>query len=84
MSQVRFEQQETVRTTQQSGNGGNGNGGGRGGDGGGRGGPRGAPSQAPQKQDFAHEVGNALTQGSGPGGYLAVSSISSPTILQAS
>ncbi|KAK5167613.1 uncharacterized protein LTR77_007312 [Saxophila tyrrhenica] len=79
MSQVRF-QEETVRTTtQQNGNGGGrggdggargGNGGGQGGDGG-RGGGRGPPPQAPQKQDFAHEVGNALTQGAGPNGYLA-------------
>lgn len=26
----------------------------------------------PQNQDFVHELGNALTQGAGPGGYLAV------------
>jgi hypothetical protein len=61
MSQVKFERQETIQTTQQNDRGG------------GRGGRGGGPQQPPQKQDFAHEVGNALTQGSGPNGYLAVS-----------
>lgn len=28
--------------------------------------------QTTGKQDLAHEVGNALTRGGGPGGYLAV------------
>lgn len=76
MSQVRFEKEETVRTTQRNGNSGGGrggDGGGRGGDGGGRGGPRGPPPPR-EKEDFAHKVGDALTQGSGPNGYLAVRS----------
>jgi hypothetical protein len=60
MSQVKFEQQETIRTTQQNG--------------GGRGGGRGGPPPPPQREDLAHKVGDALTQGSGPNGYLAVSS----------
>ena len=73
MSQVKFQEQETIRTTQQYG--------GNGGNGGGppgppprsRGGPQG-PSQGPQqKEGFAHEVGDALTKGAGPSGYLAVS-----------
>lgn len=59
MSQVKFEQRETFRT---SGN---------------APGPsdfaRGLPRDAPrQKEDFAHEIGNALTKGAGPNGYLAV------------
>ena len=37
-------------------------------DGGGRG-PRGPP----QKDDLKHQIGDALTAGAGPGGYLAVS-----------
>lgn len=37
----------------------------------GRGGP--PPRGPPQKEDLAHQVGDALTKGSGPGGYLAVS-----------
>lgn len=36
----------------------------------GRGGP--PPRGPPQKNDLAHELGNALTRGAGPGGYLAV------------
>ena len=74
--QVRFDENVRVtQTTQQTGQGGFGNifgnnGNGSGG-GGGRGGP--PPRGPPQKQDFAHEVGNALTAGAGPGGYLAVS-----------
>ena len=52
--------EETVRTTTQQQNGGG----------------RGAPPRAPpQKQDFAHKVGDALTSGAGPGGYLAVSKV---------
>lgn len=64
---VKFEERETIRTTV--------NGGGQGGSGGGGGG-RGGPPQAPQgkgeKQDFAHKVGDALTKGGSPDGYLAV------------
>ena len=56
MSQnVRFEERDTVRVTQESGRGGRG------------------PPQPRQKEDFAHKVGDALTAGAGPGGYLAVS-----------
>lgn len=50
MSQVKFEQKETIRTST-----------------GGRGG---AP---PAKEGLAHEIGDALTKGAGPNGYLAVS-----------
>lgn len=60
MSQVKFQQREDIRITNNGGNGG----------------PRGGgfAGRAPQgKEDLAHEVGNALTKGSGPGGYLAVS-----------
>lgn len=53
MSQVKFEQKETIRTTS------------------GAGGSGGPPSGG--KEDFAHKVGDALTKGSGPNGYLAVS-----------
>ena len=66
MSQVKFEQRETVRTT----------GGVAGGDFASRAGDfvRGGPRDAPQgKQDLAHDIGNALTKGAGPNGYLAVS-----------
>lgn len=49
MSQVKFEQKETVRTSA---------------------GGRGAPPAG--KEDLAHEIGNALTKGAGPNGYLAV------------
>ena len=85
MSQVKFQQSETIRTTggpqmggpQMNGpqmNGPQRNGPQMGGAqmGGaqmGGPGPRGGPQQP---QDFMHEVGNALTQGAGPGGYLAV------------
>ena len=48
MSQVKFAQKETIRTTS------------------------GAGAQG-GKEDFAHKVGDALTKGSGPDGYLAVS-----------
>ncbi|KAK4631124.1 PXMP2/4 family protein 3 [Fulvia fulva] len=51
MSQVKFEQKETIRTTS------------------GAGGSGGPPSGG--KEDFAHKVGDALTKGSGPNGYLA-------------
>nr|POF21098.1 pxmp2/4 family protein 3 [Quercus suber] len=34
-------------------------------------GGRGAPPAAPAKHDFVHDVGDALTKGAGPGGYLA-------------
>ena len=57
--QVKFEEKETIRTTQ--------NVGGR------NGGP--ATRGPPEKQDFAHKVGDALTAGAGPGGYLAVRAI---------
>ena len=57
MSQVKFEQKETVRTTTGGGSGGNG---------------RGGPPPAPGKEDIAHKIGDALTQGAGPNGYLAV------------
>lgn len=54
MSQVRFEQHETVRTS----------------------GPN-ATAYARDlprgREDVAHQIGNALTQGAGPNGYLAVS-----------
>ncbi|CAK3863608.1 Peroxisomal membrane 2 [Lecanosticta acicola] len=50
MSQVKFEQKETIRTS------------------GGGGGGRGAP---PAKEGLAHEIGDALTKGAGPNGYLA-------------
>ena len=72
MSQVKFEERETIRTTQQQ----------QGGNGGGRGPPqqrgaslpqqRGAPPPQ-QKEDLKHKIGDALTAGAGPGGYLAVS-----------
>ena len=73
MSQnVRFEEKETIKTTVNGGNQGGGQGGG--GDRGGRGGP--SQAQAPkgsgEKQDFAHKVGDALTKGGSPDGYLAV------------
>jgi len=69
MSQVKFEQKETIRTTA----------------GvpppappGGQFGPRDLPKDAPKgKEDLAHQVGNALTQGSDPNGYLAVSILTS-------
>lgn len=54
---VEFE--ETIRTTQEQ-------------SGGRRGGASRGPPPPPQKEDFAHKIGDALTQGSGPGGYLAV------------
>ena len=62
--QVKFD--ENVRVTETTRTSGGGGGGGRGGNGG--------PPQRgpPQKEDFAHQVGDALTKGSGPGGYLAV------------
>jgi hypothetical protein len=63
MSQVKFEQRENIRVTQ---SGGSSNGGAA---------PRGPPPPAPsQKEGFIHEVGEALTKGAGPNGYLAVSS----------
>lgn len=53
MSQVKFEQKETIRTTT---------------------GAQAAPSpRAGGKEDFAHRVGEALTKGGTPDGYLAVS-----------
>lgn len=65
---VKFEERETTRTTVNSG--------GQGGDGGGRGGRGGPPPQAPQKSgekdDFVHKVGDAITKGGSPDGYLAV------------
>lgn len=56
--QVKFD--ENVRITETT----------RTGRGGGGGGP--PPRGPPQKEDLAHQVGDALTRGSGPGGYLAV------------
>lgn len=45
---------------------------------GGQFGPRDMPKDMPKgKEDFAHEVGNALTRAGGPNGYLAVSSFTS-------
>jgi len=41
--------------------------------------PRGPPAPSPllaqsqRKEGFAHEIGDALTKGAGPNGYLAVS-----------
>ncbi|KAK3680148.1 hypothetical protein LTR78_000525 [Recurvomyces mirabilis] len=73
MSQVKFEQKEDIRVTQSSGA--NGASGGTGGTGGGffrgTGGP--PPPAAPHQkhEGFAHEVGDALTKGAGPNGYLA-------------
>jgi hypothetical protein len=61
MSQVKFEERrETVRTTNAAPS------------------PRAgvAPPPPAQKEDLAHEIGNALTQGAGPNGYLAVRSLS--------
>lgn len=52
MSQVKFEQKETIRTTT---------------------GAKGGPSPPAGKEDIAHKIGDALTKGSGPDGYLAVS-----------
>jgi len=53
MSQVKFDQRETIRTTV----------------GGSRGGP---PPPAPSHHEgIAHEIGDALTKGAGPNGYLA-------------
>ena len=60
MSQIKIDQQETIRTTTQQQNGG------------GRGGPR-DYAPPPRKEGLVHEVGDALTAGAGPGGYLAVS-----------
>lgn len=61
MSQVKFEERETVRTTQREGVG--------------RGNAftKEPPQHPPQKRDFAHTVGDAITKGAGPNGYLAVS-----------
>ncbi|EMF15153.1 uncharacterized protein SEPMUDRAFT_147115 [Sphaerulina musiva SO2202] len=50
MSQVKFEQKESIRTTT---------------------GGRPGPSPAAGKEDVAHKIGDALTKGSGPNGYLA-------------
>ncbi|KAK4899455.1 hypothetical protein LTR17_000656 [Elasticomyces elasticus] len=61
MSQVKFEQREDIRVTNTSG----GNGAPRG-----RGAPP-PPGAPPQKEGFMHEVGDALTKGAGPNGYLA-------------
>ncbi|EMC97939.1 hypothetical protein BAUCODRAFT_31950 [Baudoinia panamericana UAMH 10762] len=60
MSQVKFEQREDIRVTSTGVNGGNG-------------GPRGraGPPPAPARETLAHEVGEALTKGAGPNGYLA-------------
>lgn len=52
MSQVKFEQKESIRTTT---------------------GGRPGPSPPAGKEDVAHKIGDALTKGSGPNGYLAVS-----------
>ncbi|KAK3067942.1 hypothetical protein LTR53_014863 [Teratosphaeriaceae sp. CCFEE 6253] len=59
MSQVKFEQREDIRVTS-----------------GGNAGPRGRgapppPAPPPHKEGFMHEVGDALTKGAGPNGYLA-------------
>lgn len=56
MSQVKFEQRETIRTTNAP-------------PAFGRGLAPGAPNE---KHDLMHDVGNALTKGAGPNGYLAV------------
>ncbi|QIW94683.1 hypothetical protein AMS68_000201 [Peltaster fructicola] len=54
MSQVKFEQRETIRTT------------------GAQPGPSGfGVRDVPHKEGFLHEVGDALTKGAGPNGYLA-------------
>lgn len=66
MSQVKFDQREDIRvTTNTGGNGGSPP-------------PRGAPQRGgfqgpPQKETISQEIGEALTKGAGPGGYLAVS-----------
>lgn len=52
MSQVKFEQKETIRTTT---------------------GGKAASSPPAGKEDFAHRVGEAITKGGSPDGYLAVS-----------
>jgi len=55
---VKFDQREDIRVTTSTTNAG----------------PRGAPPAAPpaHKEGFAHEIGDALTKGAGPNGYLAV------------
>lgn len=58
--QVKFDENVRVTETTRTGRGG--------------GGP--PPRGPPQKEDFAHQVGDALTRGAGPGGYLAVSYLS--------
>lgn len=63
--QVRFEERDTTRTTTQRNFNGNGN---DNGNGGGRGGGQ----ETRHKEGFAHEIGDALTKGAGPNGYLAV------------
>jgi len=64
MSQVKFERREDIRVTE----GGSGAGGPRN-----RGPPPPPPSAPPQQHEgLAHKVGEALTKGEGPNGYLAV------------
>ncbi len=65
MSQVKFEQREDIRVTNTGSSNMNGM-------------PRGRgmpppPAALPTKEGFMHEVGDALTKGAGPNGYLAVS-----------
>ncbi|KXL46931.1 hypothetical protein M433DRAFT_3631 [Acidomyces richmondensis BFW] len=62
-SQVKFQQSENIRVTQSSGGGPPPSAGARGG-----GVP---PSAPPHREDLVHEIGDALTKGAGPGGYLA-------------
>lgn len=69
MSQVKFEQKENIRVTQTGGAGGMS----------GRGGILPAANvqlgkDDIKKDDVAHKIGDALTKGAGPDGYLAVSS----------
>ena len=59
MSQVKFDQREDIRVTTSTSNAG----------------PRGGapPMAPPHREGIAHEIGDALTKGAGPNGYLAVS-----------
>ena len=69
MSQVKFQRKEDIRVTDTVG----GSGGPIGGVlGGARGGPP-PPPPSGHKEGLLHEAGEALTKGSGPNGYLAVS-----------
>lgn len=66
-SQVKFQQSENIRVTQSGGGGPPPSGVARSG--------AAPPPAPPHREDLAHEIGDALTKGAGPGGYLAVSPI---------